>query len=388
LERQTDAHLNPAELDALVRSGDAYSRLEEADVMEARKHVERCKPCRSLVDLCAARAVPANLQQRPAAARKSGCPREDQWRTLAADLTHGSEAEALLSHAADCDYCGPLLRQSLADFAEAVTPEEEVFLTGLESVRPEWQERMAARFADEAGRPRIHGWLQQLLRWCRQPLFARVPVPAWAYAGSAVLVAAFLPMMIVPPSVDNLLAAAYTGQRTMEPRIPQAAYGPLRVVKGSAGLSRLDRPPALLESEARIARKLAVRPNDPQWLQARWRAEVLEREFDSAVTDLQRCLTLRPDSPHLMTDLASAYFGRADARSAPPDYNTAIEFLSRALKMTPDDPVALFNRAIVHQRMHLYVAAIEDWRHYLRVDPNSKWAGEARRRLAEAEQAK
>jgi hypothetical protein len=57
---------------------------------------------------------------------------------LAAGLTRGSEAEALLRHAAGCDYCGPLLRQSLAAFAEDVTPEEEEFLDGLETVRPEW----------------------------------------------------------------------------------------------------------------------------------------------------------------------------------------------------------------------------------------------------------
>lgn len=68
------------------------------------------------------------------------------------------------------------------------------------------------------------------------------------------------------------------------------------------------------------------------------------------------------------------------------DFNIAIEFLNRALKMTPNDPLALFNRAIVYERMHFHGQAIEDW-HYLRVDPNSKWAAEARQRLADAEQA-
>jgi hypothetical protein len=55
------------------------------------------------------------------------------------------------------------------------------------------------------------------------------------------------------------------------------------------------------------------------------------------------------------------------------------------LKIAPDDPVALFNRAIVYQRMHLYDQAIENCRHYLRVDPKSKWTDEARKRLADAE---
>jgi tetratricopeptide (TPR) repeat protein len=249
-------------------------------------------------------------------------------------------------------------------------------------------ERMATLLADEARRPRVLRWYRQLSGWFRQPLFASVPVPAWAYAGFAVLLAPVVMTVVVPPSVDDLLAAAATQQRTLELRIPQAGYGPVRVVKGSTNNSGMDRPPALLESEARIARELADRPNDPRWLQARGRAELLDRDFDSAVADLQRCLTLRPNAPHLMTDLASAYFGRAETHQAQPSYNTAIDFLNRALKKTPDDPLTLFNRAIVYERVGLYSQAIEDWRHYLRVDSKSKWTAEARQRLADVEQAR
>ena len=134
-----------------------------------------------------------------------------------------------------------------------------------------------------------------------------------------------------------------------------------------------------------IARQLAKTPNDPRWLEARGVAELLDRDYDPAIADFQRSLAIQPASPRLIVDMASAHFQRAESNSSQPDYQTALDFLNRALKISPDDRVALFNRAIVYQRMHLYNQAVEDWRHYLRADPRSKWADEARRRLADAQ---
>ena len=184
------------------------------------------------------------------------------------------------------------------------------------------------------------------------------------------------------PSIESLLATAYTDRRTFELRIPFAQYGPLRLQRRSKDRSRLDRPQILIDAELRIARELVKNPNNSRWLQARGRVELLDRRFDSAIDDLQQCFTLQPDSPLLMTDLASAYFERGEANESMADYTAALELEIRALKIMPDDPVALFNRAIVYERLHLYNQAIEDWRHYLRVDHNSTWLLEARQRLA------
>jgi tetratricopeptide (TPR) repeat protein len=89
-----------------------------------------------------------------------------------------------------------------------------------------------------------------------------------------------------------------------------------------------------------------------------------------------------------MTDLASAYFERAEANNRMTDYAAAVELLNRALKASPDDPVMLFNRAVVEERMHLYDLAIQDWQRYLRVDSGSGWTVEAKKRLADVERAK
>src|SRR4029077_2785006 len=56
------------------------------------------------------------------------------------------------------------------------------------------------------------------------------------------------------------------------------------------------------------------------------------------------------------------------------------EYLSQALRFHSDDPVALFNRAIVAEHQFLYHQALDDWDHYLRVDPGSQWGEEARNR--------
>jgi tetratricopeptide (TPR) repeat protein len=97
---------------------------------------------------------------------------------------------------------------------------------------------------------------------------------------------------------------------------------------------------------------------------------------------------LAPSTPSVLIDLASAYFQSAEANQhRASDYATAIELLDQALKSTPDDPVALFNRAIVFERMGLGDRAIEDWQHYLKVDPDSGWASEARNRLADIQRS-
>jgi CHAT domain-containing protein len=97
-------------------------------------------------------------------------------------------------------------------------------------------------------------------------------------------------------------------------------------------------------------------------------------------------LDAQPDSPALLTDLATAYFQRAVATDHAIDYGQTIELLGRTLAKTPDDHVALFNRAIALQKMFAYQEAIRDWEHYLRVDPKGSWADEARRRLSELQE--
>ena len=180
-----------------------------------------------------------------------------------------------------------------------------------------------------------------------------------------------------PARAGRLLARAYTEQRTLELRIAGADYAPLRISRGPAA-SFTSRSEALLRAEDLIAGQLESHPSDPSWLQAQAQADLLEGKYDAAVEALRRALELQPDSSALMTDLATAYFQRAQQEDRKDDLGAAYEYLSQALRLRPDDPVALFNRALVAERQFLYQQALDDWEHYLRVDPGSPWAEEGR----------
>src|SRR5262249_18626197 len=151
--------------------------------------------------------------------------------------------------------------------------------------------------------------------------------------------------------VEKLLARAYTERRTLELRIPTAQHAPLQIQR-EAGQPQLSKPAPLLEAEALIIRNLAEQPNDPTLLEAKGRAEVLDWEYASAITTLKAAQQTRPNSSSLKIDLASAYFERATAGQSA-DFGRAVELLSQVLAIKPDDPIALFNRALVYERMFL-----------------------------------
>jgi tetratricopeptide (TPR) repeat protein len=188
-------------------------------------------------------------------------------------------------------------------------------------------------------------------------------------------------------AANQLIAQAYTVKRPIELRFPGASYGPLRQQRGVHN-SRMDEPPELLDAEMQVARGLARHPQDAGWLQAKARTDLLEGNYETAIKDLQRVTVARPDDDvSLKVDLATAYFGLAGTRLDPAeqaaDYTLAVKFLNDVLAKSPDDPTALFNRAVVYQRLQKYPAANADWSHYLRLDETGGWAQEAKRHVDE-----
>ncbi|MGC2696417.1 MAG: hypothetical protein WA738_11565, partial [Candidatus Angelobacter sp.] len=183
--------------------------------------------------------------------------------------------------------------------------------------------------------------------------------------------------------VDHQLAEAYSEKRTLELRIPGAAYSPFLRQQRGATASALDWPKSLFEAEDVIRKQLTKSPSAPGWLQASARVDLLYLDFEPAIQKLQRALETQPDSPQLLIDLASAYFEQAESRKHAIDYGNGVEYLGRALSVSPDNLVALFNRAIVCEKMYLYKQAMTDWEHYLRIDPNGTWSAEAVSRLQE-----
>ncbi|MFZ1918847.1 MAG: CHAT domain-containing protein [Terriglobales bacterium] len=377
MEKEPNQHLATLELTKLLE--EARQRGDSAlSAAAVHPHLAVCPMCREQFEGLAELDVELrNMQAGEPAAQESDCPGAEVWSEIAGGLTEQDQTLIYIEHASRCDHCGPLLRAAMMEVAglnEELTNAEREQIVGLESARPEWQVRLAERIS---GRLRPSPGLSWRERW--------FSVPRFAAAGVAIALVTAIGFYIVvdrvfartPGAADQLLARAYTDKRTLELRIPGAAYGPLRVQMGPAeGFAA--RPAALLKAEALIASQMASHPDDPEWLQAAGRADLLEGKYDAAVESLQRALELRPDSPELLLDLGTAHFQRAQSEDRQEDYGAAFEYLSKALTLQPENTTALFNRAIVAEHQFLYRQALEDWEHYLKMDPTSQWAEEAR----------
>ncbi|MBZ5490799.1 MAG: CHAT domain-containing protein [Acidobacteriia bacterium] len=385
--RPADKHLTPQELDLLLlnpadsRDSNATGALPP----EAQQHLNGCMYCQSVADKC--RKAEEALRNLRTWSRTSGggkalapgseCPPEDTWSTLAAGLMEDEKAAPFITHAATCGWCGPRLKEAMHDLADDITAEEQEALEKLPSASPGWQRAMARELAAKQRKPKDP-------QPDTKPAFRWWPKLAWATALPAVAIIAVGMGWLVwlktrEPDVNALLAQAYTEQRTIELRMRGAAYAPMRVSRGKES-SSLNRPSSLLHAEFIIGNSLSRHHDDPDWLDKKGRAELLDGHYDAAIGALSDAKKLNASST-ILTDLATAYFGRWAAGNQPADYQAALDFLDQALQKDPNDPIALFNRAIVHERNYQYANAIQDWEKYLLLFGNDDWADEARHHL-------
>ena len=385
--RPWDKHLDSDELDQLVSplvdAATNWRQPPEEALGEAQRHVESCLDCSRKVQMHKAVQNEISGMREPGNfPPREGCAEYGEWIKVAAGVLPQSKSRELITHAAQCGHCGPLLRQAAETLSDEVTADEEELIAELGIAEVERQNKLADML-----RSKVQGAQLQApgKPWWREFSFEWRPV---------LIAAAFLVTAMVgwigwrlfrPPKVEQLLAQAYTEHRTLEIRIPGAKFAPMRGER-SADHSNLNKPLALLQAESLIGEELTKHPSSAVWLQAKGRADLLDGNYDSAIESLQRVSEINPDTPGLYTDLGSAYYLRAVSTNALQDYGTAINLFGKALAKSPDDPTALFNRALACEQGFCYTQAINDWRHYLRVDPSGEWANEARRRLTALEE--
>ena len=376
--RGANQHLSGEEIEQLtsIAPDVAVGALEGA-----MRHLERCDQCRFRM-LLSGQDLPRVPPKTDRGSQKtnSDCPSETKWLEVAAGLGTKAERKRHIEHAAMCARCGPLLRQAVEDVGMELTAEEETKVAALNSAQPGWQSNLAKKIADEV--PPKAPVVEKSVRSSKKFVFW----PRWAVAFAALIVASgggwWAWILLRAPSVEELLAQAYTEQRTIEMRISGAKYAPMRVERGPSG-SNLSKPTALLKAEALIGEGLKKAPNDPALLQAKARADLLDGNYGDAIKSLQRAVEAERESPSLLTDLGIAYFQRAtaDPQNHASDYGKAYETLSTVLAKLPDDPIALFNRAIVAERLTEFRQAEEDWEHYLRIESSGPWSEDAKERL-------
>lgn len=388
MTRPFDKHLDGDELGGLISSSSTSAsdsrRPAHDDFEEARGHVANCQDCAKKVQMHdrvqnEMHSLAARTQQPPG----SDCFPTGEWIKVAAGLLPERETKERLRHAAQCDHCGHLLQSAAVTLSDEASAEELETLASLDSAQPDWQISMAETLQSVAS----VGNAQK----------ARLSWPKWSYSswrlaftmggGLALVVLSWTGLRVLrQPNAEQLLAKAYSDHRTIEVRFRGAQFAPVIHDEQRGAESDFDKPPDLLNAEAEIRKELSKDPNAPNWLDAKSRAELLDGHPDLAIQSLQRALETNPDSVDLLTDLGSAYFVRASSKDSAVDYGEAIESFTQALAKSPDDPIALYNRAIACERLPVPHQAIEDWKHYLRVDPSGDWAEDARRQLTALEQ--
>ena len=296
------------------------------------------------------------------------CPDPLVWYEIASGELAAEPTQRFIQHATDCEHCGRRLGDAVSDLNKETTAAEAKQIADLQSARPEWQQRLAHRIAGTLTPETKQGaaWL----RWRTAPRLA----PAAGLL--AVLIVGYWYELQRSPEkqVGQLLAQAGSARRFSELRFEGSRYASLgEGLKREPASTFLSSPGELLKAEALIYDQLSAHPSDPFWLRAKARADLLDGKYDAAQATLRRARQLDPKSPEILTDLATAFFQQKD-------YAPAYETLSQALLLRPDDPLALFNRAVVSENQFLYRQALDDWDRYLKVDPNSQWAVEARER--------
>jgi CHAT domain-containing protein len=366
----------------------------------AQKHLGACEICQVRVN--AEKAAMERLAQlKNSASQTKGpqCPPDETWLDIAGGrLGTSHDIDSYLTHAACCDHCGPLLRYAVEDLKTDLTPQEEIQIAALPSSIAEWQSSLASRMlqlnrTEPVGNPSVR-------------LERRSPSSRWLFSGTiwsfayAVLAVTLAAAAIwvwrsyrpTPPSVgnglplvSNLLAQAYSEQRTLPLRFPDATHTSLVPTRGN-GESDLDRPLALLQAEMAIKENLQKHPDDPRWLDARGRAELLKWNSPSAIKTLERAHALDSESIAIRMDLAMAYF-ESERQKGGSGYARSIDLMQQIVDETPNDAVARFNLALVCQFSQNYSCAKANWTSYLRLEPSGEWANEARDYLAKASKA-
>jgi CHAT domain-containing protein len=105
----------------------------------------------------------------------------------------------------------------------------------------------------------------------------------------------------------------------------------------------------------------------------------------AAVQELEEAARLEPKNAAVHADLGVALLQRAELAQDPVAIFAAYAATDSALALAPRNVEAMFNRALILEKLYLTDLARAQWKAYLVADRDSPWAAEARERLAALE---
>src|SRR5215471_3177415 len=135
---QESSHPTDLQIERYVAETFGDDLAAQNEEMEA--HFADCDSCRER--RLAAERMQLQISQCPAAKTPyAGCPDEKVLEEYAAGICSAETAAQVRTHAAQCDFCAPLLKEYLEDFSDHLTTEAKDFLDQLPALKPRWQQK-------------------------------------------------------------------------------------------------------------------------------------------------------------------------------------------------------------------------------------------------------
>jgi tetratricopeptide (TPR) repeat protein len=168
------------------------------------------------------------------------------------------------------------------------------------------------------------------------------------------------------------LRTAYGEQRPIEARIselPHARFAETR--RGATPDSSVQ--DQLRLAELHFAQALKDKPT-PEAHHELGKVYLAQGKYDQALSQFQESLKSDQNDAQVYNDIGVAWLEKGD-------FNLSLDSLNKALALDGNSLDALFNRALVYDKLHRTDEAKTAWNEYLKRDSSSPWSEEAHRHL-------
>jgi CHAT domain-containing protein len=234
----------------------------------------------------------------------------------------------------------------------------------------------AGTAASESSAPRLspvvadrEGEMSIRLRPGSLPAFIRRhPAVHGGLWGALISIALIVVGVLLRNRLDDPMRVLQREPRRFESRVAGVAYTPAIAVRGSSSLSS-DLNDALLSLERAV-----LKERSPENLHRLATGRLTAGQADAACALLEEAKSASPDDLSIAADLAASLL--AAGRVA-----DAAEQSGAVLERDPMHAAAAFTWALAMERYFNDPAALDAWRRYLLIDPDSAWADEARAHL-------
>lgn len=141
-----------------------------------------------------------------------------------------------------------------------------------------------------------------------------------------------------------------------------------------------------LETIGRDLRRIAGSDSTPLYLRAaalldlRWH-ETSPNGIDRAVVSLEHARRVDSNNADILNDLAVAYLERGQRDQQLEPMLRALDAVERAVERDSTSVSALFNRALILERLYMIASAKGAWSRYIAVEGDDRWRAEAKEHL-------